>query len=482
MSRIIDLDRAAAAYDQRSVPIALGRTFLVFGAVMAGVSVVPPSKPDWAVMGLLVAGVGLLIVLAFRHPASAAVRKVAGVASFALGVVFVASAVLGMTPDSRIVPFDQMNDRFVAALAVANRHYDSTGWLVARLVTSLLEAGIGIGFVLAGYCFLRVGSADSYLLRERSGSVGARTLSFLLDVPPGLVRYLRVAYLPMGMAVVAMLLFSTATTNLAGARMIHGVDAISSIGNCIDEAVPMAACFDAAGRRAAVGMLTLAATSVGVLPLLGSVAMNSARRRAALSAATRLAADDRAPLLFLRSFRDDQVTLQPPKGAIIRFPFAGLPSLRTLDHILVERFLTVGPIVALMSPEERAPPFGAVRRRLDHADWQREVERLAHSARRIVFVFDETVLIGEKGISWEIAFIGQDPELRGKTVFVIHPDKARNQALWHSVGERIGLSLPDTTKPMLSCNVAAGGAITATTASRFDATTVLLALRSSLES
>jgi hypothetical protein len=107
--------------------------------------------------------------------------------------------------------------------------------------------------------------------------------------------------------------------------------------------------------------------------------MNWSRRKGAAAAAKRRSTDNRAPILFLRSFRDDQVGLRPHKSALLRLPFSGVPSMRALDYILIERFLTLAPVVALGRSEEKAkgfPPFGAVRIYVDgDGAWRHQARR-----------------------------------------------------------------------------------------------------------
>jgi hypothetical protein len=287
-------------------------------------------------------------------------------------------------------------------------------------------------------------------------------------------------------------------TNLAGARMVQNFGALSAVGTCLDSNLPIDRCIDDAGKTAAIGMVGLALFSMGVFPWIGSFLMNWSRRRGAVAVAKRATADHRAPILFLRSFRDDQVSLRPLKSALFRLPFSGVPSMRALDHILIERFLTIAPVVALGRSEEKAtgfPPFGAVRIYLDGDDaWRHEVQRLAREARKVVFVFDEQAFDTSRGVNWEIRHIGESPALIGKTVFILHPDWRSkiandgggteteiNHSLWRSLGALVGFTVPETAKPLLSCGIAADGTLTATTTERFDATAVLLAMRLALE-
>jgi hypothetical protein len=496
--RIVDIDRIAAAFDQRSVPIALGRTFFLFGILMAAASAWPPSNMAWAGIGIFLAGAGLLIAAAFRNPGNRIIRIATAMGALLVGAALILDAILGVTRAGQIMPFDTMDAAFTGALAIANARYGTPPWLLARSIACLFEAAVGLEFIAAGYFYCSVHATDVGLLTERSGSTAASVWSFLLDFPPGLLRFLGFSYLTIAAACIAVLFFATSMTNLAGARMIQNVGALIAVGTCLDSDPPIDRCIDDAGETAAVGMVGLALFSFGIFPWIGSFLMNWSRRRGAIAAAKRLSTDRRPPILFLRSFRDDQVSLRPLKSALFRLPFSGMPSMRALDHILIERFLTIAPVVALGRSEEKAkgfPPFGAVRIYADGDDaWRHEVQRLAREARKVVFVFDEQVLDPLRGINWEIRHIGESPELIGKTVFILHPDwRSRtandrsgtqteiNHFLWRSVGALVGFTLPDTAKPLLSCSIAADGTLTATTTKRFDATAVLLAMRLALE-
>jgi hypothetical protein len=498
--RIVDIDRIAAAFDQRSVPIVLGRTFFIFGSLFAAASAWPPSNMKWTGIGIFLAGAGLLVGWAFRNPGNRVIRIATGIGAVLLGAALTLDAILGVTPAGQITPFSTMDAAFTDALAIANARYGALPWLLARSIASLFEAGIGLEFIVAGYLICRVRAADAHLLTERSGSVLARILSFLLDFPPGLLRFPGFSFLPAAAAFVAILFFAISMTNLAGARMIQNFGALSAVGACLDSGLPMDGCIDAAGRTAAAGMVGLALFSIGIFPWIGSFLMNWSRWKGAIAAANRLSTDSRAPILFLRSFRDDQVSLRPLKSALFRLPFSGVPSMQALDHILIERFLTVAPVVALGRSQEKAkgfPPFGAVRTYVDGDGddaWRHEVQRLARMARKVVLVFDEEALDTSRGINWEIRHIGQSPELIGKTVFIVRPDwRSRiandrvetetetNHSLWRSVGALVGFTVPDTAKPLLSCSIGTDGTLTATTTKRFDATAVLLAMRLALE-
>jgi hypothetical protein len=143
--RIVDIDRVAAAFDQRSVPIALGRTFFIFGILMAAASAWPPSNIEWAGIGISLAGAGLLIAAAFRNPGSRIIRIATPMGAIVVGAALILDAILGVTPAGRITPFDTMNAAFTDALAMANARYGTPPWLLARSIACLFRSGSRLG-------------------------------------------------------------------------------------------------------------------------------------------------------------------------------------------------------------------------------------------------------------------------------------------------------------------------------------------------
>ena len=95
-----------------------------------------------------------------------------------------------------------------------------------------------------------------------------------------------------------------------------------------------------------------------------------------------MAADDRSPLLYLRSFSDDRVQLATIVSA--RRPFLELFSVRGADPFeesLAWELCTYGPVVAVARPGGPAASLGAAREYLPDATWQEQVgERMADAA------------------------------------------------------------------------------------------------------
>ncbi|MGE0596257.1 MAG: hypothetical protein AB7P07_07825 [Hyphomonadaceae bacterium] len=123
--------------------------------------------------------------------------------------------------------------------------------------------------------------------------------------------------------------------------------------------------------------------------------------------------DIRPPILFLRSFADDQVTLG--QNNFWRRTLTGEPKTLRLDHLLIENFSRFGPVVAIGRPGERDLPYGAARHYVDDEIWRERVLELADSALCIVIVADST-----DGIAWETrAMLGE--RYLSKTLFLASP-------------------------------------------------------------
>lgn len=177
--------------------------------------------------------------------------------------------------------------------------------------------------------------------------------------------------------------------------------------------------------------IMVAAMSATLLfSFLANVVRRSARSRAVSSLTELLASDNRPPILFLRAFRDDQVTLPTPRydplGKLLN---SGFPK-EHFEHLLLLEGTRFGPVVALGNPNDRYPPYGVSRGYFEHKDWKGAVSDLAQKSAAIVLCFDET-----DSVLWELEHIIQHQYVH-KALFLIHPQivgKPRKdlvRALW----------------------------------------------------
>jgi hypothetical protein len=126
--------------------------------------------------------------------------------------------------------------------------------------------------------------------------------------------------------------------------------------------------------------------------------------------------DPRPPVLLLRSFSLDEL---PVNAIDVRLNgFMNLLSWadkRTFEEALMEKFGTLGPLVAIGRPGEDVAPRGASREYVSNAEWQERVLDRARSAQLIIMVVDAT-----PGMAWEIENVPKVAGL-GRILFVLPP-------------------------------------------------------------
>lgn len=145
--------------------------------------------------------------------------------------------------------------------------------------------------------------------------------------------------------------------------------------------------------------------------------------------------DRRLPVLFLRAFGDDQVTLREPRLPHLARALDFGRRRTNLDELLLAEGTPYGPLVALGNPSDRFPPYGAARQYFDNKTWQQAVQSLAQESSVIVLCVDAT-----DGIWWEVEHIAATRQF-AKTLFLIHPahrEPSANRALLTRLAAVIG--------------------------------------------
>lgn len=129
--------------------------------------------------------------------------------------------------------------------------------------------------------------------------------------------------------------------------------------------------------------------------------------------------DTRAPVLFLRSFEDDQCDFERPLWQV-RLRWFDLWSFRrNVDEAMVDEVAQYGPVVALGRPGQADTPFGALRHYSSHEEWKEVVIQTARRARAIVLVAGRA-----PGLRWEFEMLRTE-RLLDRTILLLHPDPAR---------------------------------------------------------
>ena len=151
---------------------------------------------------------------------------------------------------------------------------------------------------------------------------------------------------------------------------------------------------------------------VSVVAVAGS--RFAARRFARLSLEQLISRDKRDPILFLRSFRDDQVKLPKLRQNVVRWIISCGEPRPTLDHILLEEGTPHGPVIAIGAPGS-IPPFGAARKFISDHEWRDTVADFCRHARAVVITLDET-----EGVRWELQHLLSQNHYR-KALFLLPP-------------------------------------------------------------
>ena len=221
------------------------------------------------------------------------------------------------------------------------------------------------------------------------------------------------------------------------------------------------------------GTITAVVAVAGVaLLLLGGVLLRSARRHLRASATRVRAAEHRPPVLYLRSFEDDD-DLRVATVATPRRPFLEMLRLRGSDpfeEALAWELAPHGPVVAVGRPGRSLATLGAARDHLPDDQWRDGVsDRMADAAAIVV------VIAATDGLAWEVGEIARDGHL-GETVFVFpptHDEELRRR--WHFVDgvlDGLGvrnaefLSTLPTRSPRTCCRPGSGTSRSRRTATR----------------
>jgi hypothetical protein len=125
--------------------------------------------------------------------------------------------------------------------------------------------------------------------------------------------------------------------------------------------------------------------------------------------------DARAPILFLRSFEDDQLDFKRPAWQIIGRWIDLWSFRRNADEALIDESAQYGPVVALGRPGEAKAPFGALRHYSSHEGWQRVVTETAQRAQAIVIAAGSS-----PGVLWEYELL-QREGLLNRTLLLFRP-------------------------------------------------------------
>ncbi len=134
---------------------------------------------------------------------------------------------------------------------------------------------------------------------------------------------------------------------------------------------------------------------VGFVAALAAItkASNISKQHAQPSFEELREADDRKPVLLLRSFKDDTlIVLKRFKRWLWRYD-RGI----RFEQAIANRFSQIGPLIAVSAPGESVPELGAARKPLDEAEWKQQVMGWMNEAALIPMIAGPT-----EWIRWEL--------------------------------------------------------------------------------
>jgi hypothetical protein len=152
-------------------------------------------------------------------------------------------------------------------------------------------------------------------------------------------------------------------------------------------------CPDASGSNAMEGSIISIA-----LVYVGSLLLRLARATAAVRASELLSRDDRAPVLYLRSFKDDALRMWTDRaGRRTWLDRLTAPARERFEQVIAWHLWSYGPVVAISRPGSAGQPLGAAREELPVESWTRDIQEWLAAARLIVMTVGRT-----EGVQWEV--------------------------------------------------------------------------------
>jgi hypothetical protein len=148
----------------------------------------------------------------------------------------------------------------------------------------------------------------------------------------------------------------------------------------------------------ALGALLIALPGVTV-PLFGPQLLERGRRLRATDASAVLAADRRPPILYLRSFEDDDLPdpALPSIFAVYRLGFRPPFVRHRYERTLTQALSRIGPVICLGRPGDEVPEVGAARFYVFDEVWPTAVTHCLRHSSAVVFTIGHG-----RALWWEI--------------------------------------------------------------------------------
>jgi hypothetical protein len=175
---------------------------------------------------------------------------------------------------------------------------------------------------------------------------------------------------------------------------------------------------------------TAVSLSLFTLPLW-ALMLQLGRKLSRPDAATLLEADERAPIVLLRSFQDDEKSVKR-RNVLARLLFWGFGGRIRLEQAIAGELSRFGPFVAIGEPGERLPDLGAARAYFSNDEWQAAVLDWIGRARTIVIIGGMT-----RWVTWELRQVIASGKL-DHLVLLLPPDTPAGRASrWQLIAEAL---------------------------------------------
>jgi hypothetical protein len=140
------------------------------------------------------------------------------------------------------------------------------------------------------------------------------------------------------------------------------------------------------------------------------------------SADALMASDQRPPVLLLRSFADDRMSIAvaPTSGPMPPLTWSQMSSLARMEESIADQLRPFGPLVAIGKPGETLPQLGASRNYYSGSEWQAAALELMREAVLIV------VIAGlSPGLRWELEALAHAGHQSKLLVLMPEPHRRR---------------------------------------------------------
>jgi hypothetical protein len=436
--QIVDIDRAGRLYDRMAVArVAAGSVIVAVGLFFVGVGI-QQIKGGYAlpVLGSFLLErlpwVALMVLIAygaFWPSAPLARLGLLGLAAYAGSWMFQAGGQVWLVHDL------------------------SELWQAAAIFRLVVVTWVALEVIVAVWPAFFAKRTALAILQEPSGM---RAMFGL----PSTLRYLTAGRrVTAAMFMAAAFLFSLGvqqTTGLTTSADVHWDIAVEACQGHTGLAARRA-CLETFGWAEAFGQFVVWPLTFVIAVAVGRWLLRRARLSARDNAAAAMKALDTGkpdaafkPILFLRTFTDDQVKLPDARPTPLGWLFGFVRGAPPLDHLLVEEFALYGPTIALAKAYDAAPgqtvhlvpDHGVTRYLTTHATWEAEVTRLAAAATAIVMVCDDQAT---DGVEWELKHVERITVISARRSIWLRP-RARTALAMRPCGPGSVRSIPATQR------------------------------------